>query len=164
MKDTIVVDSINELSDLSRKLNQKSDALNAAIASINQKLAKLNFGLEVSLEQAPIECSDFSTTESQLDDRPIDPIADATLLGYCHVEDEWQLAVKDVTLHTRTDDFGSTYNEATDSMPPRPLLKASRQLRFKSANEIPDLLDRIKTAATVLLNGIERAKKAASKL
>ncbi len=164
MKDTVVVDSINELSDLSRKLNEKSDALNAAISSINKKLARLNFGVEVWLEQSPIECGDFDTTDSEIEDRPTDPTANAELLGYCYVEDAWQLAVKNVTLHLRADQFGHTYNEATDSLQPRPLLKASRQLRFKSASEIPQLLDRIKDEATLLLEGIEKAEKAASKL
>jgi hypothetical protein len=162
MKDTIVVDSINELSDLSRKLNQKSDALNATISSINQKLAKLNFGVEAWVEDFPIECDDFSTTT--FDGEPKEPEASAILLGYCYVEDGWQLAVKDVTLHLRSGDFGHTYNEATDSMRPRPLLKASRELRFKAASVIPALLDEIKAAAAVLLNGIEKAEKAASKL
>jgi hypothetical protein len=164
MKDIPVVDDINELSDLSRKLNEKSDALNAAISSINKKLAKLNFGVEVWLEQSPIECGDFDTNTSEIEDRLTDPTADATLLGYCHVEDAWQLAVKYVTLHARKDKLGRVYNEATDSLQPRPLLKASRQLRFKSASEIPQILDRIKDEATLLLEGIEKAEKTASKL
>jgi hypothetical protein len=41
-----MVDTIKELAELSRKLNQKSDTLNATIISINDKLAKLNLGVE----------------------------------------------------------------------------------------------------------------------
>jgi hypothetical protein len=164
MKDTLVVDNINELSDLSRKLNEKSDALNAAISSVNKKLVSLNFGVEVWLEESPIECGDFDTADSEIENGQTDLTTDATLLGYCYVEDAWQLAVKYVTLHTRKDKLGRAYNEVTDSLQPRPLLKASRQLRFKSASEIPQLLDRIKDEATLLLEGIEKAEKAASKL
>ena len=139
-----MVDTVNELYSIALKLNQKSDQLNALITSINAKLAKLNFGIEVWLKSHPIK---------------EDGDAKA-FLGYYKVKDEWQLSVWD------PDDA----LESGDIPSPRlsgnlwPLTAASRELRLLAMPLIPKLLDRIKDRAEELLTGLEAAEKAAESL
>jgi hypothetical protein len=157
-----MVDTISELSDLSRKLNQQSDKLNAVISSINSKLGRLNLGIEVWLTNRPIMEDDLE----DLDDRgqPTDPYFDATVLGYCRVGDEWQLAVEDIVKVIKYDEVGEQYTIVKNPTSLRPLLRATREVRAQAMALIPTLLDSIKVEATDLLGSIERAEKAAEKL
>jgi hypothetical protein len=158
-----MVDTIQELSDLSRKLNQKSDQLNALISSMNRKLAQLNFGVEVWLEDDPIAASDYEDWDSDNDCR-MSPERGATLLGYCDADDGWQLAVRATTLVTKYDKYGRDYEEAKNSQEATPLLKAPRKIRVQAMRLIPALLDVLRDKAAELLENIEKAEKAAEKL
>jgi hypothetical protein len=159
-----VVDTIKELSDLSRKLNQKSDALNDFINSINDKLAKLNIGVEAWLENSPIEPTD--PYFGDLDEDEKWPLVDGTLLGYARVDDEYQLAVKEATL-AEFDSKGfihPDYYEITKSWNLRPLLSANRNIRVHAMDLVPSLLDEVKQEATRLLHSIQKVEKAAENL
>src|SRR5690349_4958742 len=87
-----MVDSIQELSELSRKLNQKSDTLNETIASLNQNLTKLNIGVEAWVGN--IQEGDPWYREDDDDQRF--PMHEETWLGYYRFERGWELAVKTV--------------------------------------------------------------------
>ena len=63
-----MVDTIKELSGLSRKLNQKSDTLNSVISSINEKLTKLNLGVDAWLLD-PIDADDPYCREDDEDEK-----------------------------------------------------------------------------------------------
>ena len=164
MEESLVVDSINELSSLSLKLNQKSDKLNELISSINAKLEKLNFGVEVWLADSPIEPSDpyFKADDENEKWGQVD----GTLLGYARVDDEYQFAIKEATLveYDSKGFFHPDYYEITKSWNLRPLLKANRNIRVRAMDLLQCLLDEVKQEATGLLNTIEKAEKAASKL
>jgi len=152
-----VVDTINELSNLAKKLNKKSDTLNATITTINGKLAKLNLGTEVWM---PMEEGDPYYRES--DDEERFPMREETWLGYCKVNDEWELALKEVTVGT--DDQGERFADVLKSDPVRPLLQSSRENRVGAMKLIPRLLDAIEREAKYLLDTIDEAEKAAEKL
>ena len=159
-----VVHSIQELSELSRKLNQKSDQLNTLISSVNEKLSKLNLGVEAWLIDAPIITSDYDDWDYENDCR-MEPEREASLLGYCEVEGAWQLAVRDVTLVEKQSQYdGHNYEEAKNSRRTTPFLKASRNIRVQAMRLIPALLDLLKASADRLVKGIEEAEKAAEKL
>ena len=159
-----MVDTINELSDLSRKLNQKSDKLNQVIVSINEKLAKLNIGVEAWFENSPIEPTDPYFADG--DDEEKWSMIDGTLLGYARVDDEFRLAVKGATLveFDTKGSFHPDYYEITKSWNLRPLLDANRNIRAQAAEMLPRLLEVIKTKAEQLLRSIENAEKAAENL
>lgn len=157
-----MVDTIKELSDLSHKLNQKSDKLNVLISSMNEKLAAFNFGVEAWLID-PITAGDPNDWDMERGCQT-DPERDATLLGYCKVEDQWQLATQRTTLVEKTDERGETYEQAKNSMAAAPLLKASREVRAKAMRLIPRLLDLLKDEAVDLLASIEDAEKAVKRL
>ena len=157
-----MLDTIKELSDLSRTLNQKSDTLNDVITSINDKLANLNLGVEAWLMD-PIEGDDPYAHDE--DDKGKFPKRDATLLGYCKFDDAWILATKRATLVTKYNSYSGEMDEEIESVHHvAPLLDSSRCIRAKAMRLIPDLLDVIKVKARALLNAIEEAERTAAKL
>jgi hypothetical protein len=158
-----MVNSLNELSDLSRKLNQKSDKTNSIITTINKKLAVLNFGLEVWLKHPTIKSGDFESVYSgQIDRLPRQ--RSVVYLGYCNVEDGWQLAAKSGLLVEDWDkEAEETYTELTE-VEYQPLLRAPREVRVGALPLVPRLLDEIKLKAESLLKAIDEAEKAANAL
>lgn len=176
-----VVDTINELSDLSRKLNQKSDQINLIIESINQKLAALNFGVEVwldhDLDRDPIIVGD--TMDVDDDGNPMNSVCSITLLGFCKVSERielnkqtkrpekkavWELALKHAERKERPDGFGDFSYELKNAKHPKRLLNASREERLAALEAIPRLLSKLKSEGERLLNVIEDAEKAADAL
>jgi hypothetical protein len=158
-----MVETISALSDLSSKLNQKSNNLNKLFASVNDRLSEMNFGTEVWLLDDPIEATDPNDWDDDAGMRT-EPWRDATLLGYCEIEDEWQLAVKDTVLVDKISRQGHSYQEVRNSRQPIPLLKSSRIIRMKAASLIPSLLDEIKSETQRLLKSLDEAEAAAKKL
>jgi hypothetical protein len=155
-----MVDTIKELSDLSRKLNQKSDTLNAVITSINEKLAKLNLGVEAWLEHQPFEMSEV---KHRPDEQQCDVMyQEGKVLGYCRISGTWQLALK--TCWYDIVDEGCEVEPTSLLNSEESLLKASRLIRIKALELLPQLLDQIKAGAQKMLGGIESAEKAAKKL
>lgn len=161
-----MVDSISELSDLSRKLNQKSDQTNSIVTNINKKLAALNLGVEVWLDQYErdeLKADNYRKVYAgQLD--PLSREKEVIYLGYSNVEDQWQLAVKEGTLVESFDQDNHENTLELIDVGRRPLLKASRRVRVKALPLVPRLLDLIKLEASKMLEQIEAAEKAAEKL
>ncbi len=156
-----MVDTITELSSLSKKLNKDSNKLNSIISSINESLAKLNLGLEVWLT-TPVVSDDWKDYDDTSD--RVAPWCEATILGYTRVEDQWQLTVQEATLVKLDDRYGNEYNEAKNSRTPIPLLKASREVRLNAMSLLPMLLDELKRRGEELLQEIAKAEQAAEKL
>jgi hypothetical protein len=140
-----MVDTINELSSIALKLNQKSDQLNALITSINENLARLNFGIEVWLESHPVKENGNAKA----------------FLGYCKSKDEWQLAIWDPNDALELEDRPSVRLAGSNVWP---LAEVSRELRLLAMPLIPKLLDGIKEKAEDLLKGLEAAERAAESL
>jgi hypothetical protein len=154
---TQMVDTINELAGLSKKLNQKSDTLNTTITSVNNKLEEL--GLFVQAWVGSIEEGDPFYHED--DDQNKFPMHLETWLGYYRFERGWELAVKTVT---RQETHNYNEEKTIEASTPLPLLNASRDIRAKAMDLIPELLDAIKEKAEKLLKSIDKAEKAAQSL
>jgi hypothetical protein len=156
-----MVRALNGLAAISAQLNEKSDHLNKTIAKFNEKLTALNLGIEAWLTDRPLKQAEFR-------DRSTATVgwrsAEAFLLGYARVEDEWQLAFKQATLNEYHEDDGREWTEVSDSSTPIPLLKASRPIRMKAMGALESLLIKIQTEASIMLSGIEAAEDAAEKL
>jgi hypothetical protein len=158
-----VVDTINELSVLSRKLNQKSDKTNSIISTINKKLNALNFGLEVWLDDPAIVTGDLQRVHAgQMD--PLPRQKPVTYLGYYDTSDGWQLGTKCGFLLEEWDkDSEQVVTELTE-VEYQPLLKEAREVRVGALPLVPRLLDEIKSRAESLLKAIDEAERAAEKL
>lgn len=151
--------NLSELTPLAKKLNEKSDELNTVISTINKKLNALNLGIEV-WTSTPIQSGDY---EYDHETEPPLRYREVVYLGYAEVGNEWELAVKEVILETRQDDYG---RECEDAANPtiRSLISASRHLRTAAMDELPDLLDELKRKAEKLISSIDAGKKAAESL
>ncbi len=143
-----MIDTFDELSDLSRKLNQASDRINSTISTINSKLNRLNLGVEVWLEHATIKSTDW----------------EAFNIGYCEIEGEWQLAVRRSTCEPNS--YGPIEDVPSEAIEVdyRPLLKAGRGLRLDALSLIPKLVDEIKQRVESLLKEIAEVENSAEKL
>jgi hypothetical protein len=152
-----VVDTINELSDLASKLNEKSDTLNQAIKSMNEMLQRLNLGVEAWVADPVLSVEDSYYRDN--DDEQKWPIHRETWLGYSKGPFEtWQLVTKDVTLDHNDEVISSDGHCA--------LLSSPRPIRARAMKLFPRLLDEIKSEAESVLNdvdeGVEAAHKAAA--
>jgi len=157
-----VVDTINELSDLSRKLNEKSDKTNSVITKINKKLSALNLGLEVWLEWDLENDNYHKVYQGQIGLLPRQK--SVTYVGYCNVETGWQLATKTGQLIEDYDkDSEEVFTELTE-VNFKPLLKEARETRVKALPLVPRLLDRVKQQAESLIKSIDEAESVAEKL
>ena len=154
-----MVDNIAELSEVSRKLNQKSDTLRTTIISLNEKLASLKLGVEAWLANSPIERSD-PYYDHERDEHASFPLHNETWLGYCRFENElgWALAVKSVVLQLMND---RNQEHKIVEAQTKPLLDATRQVRLEAMRLVPELLDTVKKRAEDLLESIDRAENAA---
>lgn len=151
--------NLSELAPLAKNLNDKSNELNSIISTTNEKLDALNLGVEV-WTPTPIVSGDYEYDQGA---RPPQRYREAVYLGYAEVEGKWQLAVKEATLETKSDDFRREYEVAANTQV-RPLSSASRRIRTTAMAEIPRLLDQLKHAAEELISAIDAGKKAAESL
>jgi len=132
-----MVDTISELADLSHQLNADSDAVNSTITTINKKLRSLNLGIEAWLNSPLLEPLPGDQSRDSI----------GPFLGYCSVEDDWQLAIREKPQDWHGDLLRS------------PLLKASRETRIAALQYIPAVVSQLKNEAQRVLTAIREAKQ-----
>jgi hypothetical protein len=112
-------------------------------------------GIEVWISY-PIEIGDY---EYEVDTEPPLRYRKAVYLGYAQVDDQWQLAIEEVSLETKDNGFEEATNPEVSS-----LSSASRGLRIAAMDTLPKVLDELKGKAESLNNSIDAGKKAAESL
>ena len=148
--------AIAELTDLAKQLNLQSNNLNRYITALNDQLASLNLGLEY-WDSEPIESTGERYDSSVSPPRKFEV---DTFLGYCELEDEWQLAIK----HTTTDHEWNRDDQMENLVQEdeyTPLLKASRDIRLKATEGFDGFLTGLIAHTKAQLAKIQRAEKAA---
>ena len=85
------------------------------------------------------------------------------VLGYAKLEDAWQLAIKEEKIIYQWNDDAREEEEVSEESY-RPLLKASRDVRLRALEQLPQLLDALKRQGEAVLKTIARAQKAAEAL
>ncbi len=170
------MDSFKELAQVAEQLNQKSNQINLTISSINDKFRAMNLGTEVWLEDRPLISGDdqlwrlasltgedSEPTDVSEEDGETFHTSNQTWLGYCKVENLWQLAVRNQEVlppGVRALDG----KHIVDITLPVPLLKATRDLRLEALELLPMLVEKMKNRAEQLIAGIEKASALAAKL
>jgi hypothetical protein len=155
---------IAELAPIATKLNRKSDQINRTIATINQKLAKMNLGIEVWLD-TPLSAEKGDEDNVglakpwQLDDNGI-RCREAFYLGYGRLGDTWELLAKEVVEEERTDGTIVTVGEPRRAS----VLKGTRNARLAALEQLPALMDALKAEGGRLLKLIDDAEKTAQSL
>jgi hypothetical protein len=137
-----MVDAFGELSDLSRQLNSASNTINTTIEGINKRLRSLNLGIETWLDEPLVK------------PLPGNPTHDAIgpYLGFCDVEEQWQLAV-------RGSATGAYVTGWTGDLPRTPLTKASREVRIAAIEQVPWLFSRLNDEARRVLKAVHEARR-----
>jgi len=144
---------ISELTLLARKLNKKSDQVNRTLTTLNQKLTKLNVGVEIWLD------TPLPTEEKRIDDKGVCH-REAGYLGYSRRLGEWQLTVREV--NTDVQPNGDTVQTAP--LRYHSLLKCRRDARLAALVQVPRLLDALKAESERLLKSIDAAERTAQAL
>lgn len=131
---------LTELTDLSSRLNQESDALTNLITRFETALCDLKLGVSVSLEK-PIR------SETWLDEKNLVEGTTEIHLGFYKGDHGWGLYVWD-----------SFHGEAKPDTERR-LHDASREDRIAAVENFPTLLKTMKKRAEEVLSEIRRARK-----
>lgn len=149
-------ETLSQLSKLAKQLNADSDSVNAAIATFDEQLCEMNLGIEAWIQ--------IKDSGIKLDSQPGSrerKYQELTLLGFCKLEDHWQLAINDQTVsYLWNADQEEEYRATEDCY--RPLRKVSRNTRLAAIDYFDDLLEVLKIEATRKLARLGRAKKLAA--
>jgi len=151
-----------ELSASAKKLNRESDSLNDLIERLEATLQKINVGIEVWLDDAPLE------SETSEDEAPNDhelelyeKEIEERQLGFTKLNSGWRLAVRTATDKYLHDRFGNIENNSRQlrTADEVELASCSRDLRINALKRFPQLVAKMKQEADTALEAIERAKK-----
>jgi hypothetical protein len=149
----MVEKSMRELADVSLQLNSESNGINEAIVTLNNKLQKLNIGLEVWLDSPLIEPLPGDERQDGM----------GPFLGYCSVEEQWQLAIRAKPKPAAWGPVGSGVGGWVGDLPRTPLTKATREVRLAALPQLPFLVIKINQEAQRVLKAIQDAKALCSK-
>lgn len=139
---------LSSLEAKAARLNEASDTANQVLASIEQRIAKLNIGLEVWHSEAV----DEGDAEG---DVGLHQTISRTLqfLGFARVGGKWCLALKPVRIVEGFygGDLNCPYQNQFSAGPPIPLLGSSRKHRISALKVMPkflaELLQHVSTTA-----------------
>ncbi len=147
--------TLSQLSQLGKQLNSSSDSVNTAIDALNDELREINLGVRawVKIADSGLKWDSVRTQK----------YCYLTSLGFCRIEDQWQLAINEQRIDYVPDpDDRFEVNEVTED-DYTPLLRASRELRITAIEHFDELLDKLKTEADRTLAAVERAKELATR-
>jgi hypothetical protein len=142
-------DLFEELERSANELNEYADSINLSIKNTEERLAPMNIGVELFLEEPLLE-SDPEASQAADENGDIYVITEAyqDLLGFGKApEDGWCLLIKRVQVQDSHREGGN--DEVSHSETPLknyPLLQASRELRILALGRIPELLKALTTA------------------
>lgn len=131
------------------ELNQVSDSINETIKTIETRLVSANAGIECFLEQ-PLQESDperHGVTDANFDGHEWSDVY-RYLLGFGKAPgDGWRLLVKTVQSQTGYDHEADESYGSETALKTFPLLEASRELRIRAIELIPDLVEALRNEA-----------------
>lgn len=143
------MESLSSLSLLAGKLNQTTDIYMQSLTAVESRLREMNLGVETWLEISESIKSGSPECETSL----------RKLLGYAKLADGWSLAIKTVRVERRCwkNDAASPWENIYEQDPPKPLLKASRDLRIEAAEYVPRLLESLELRVKELIKSVIEA-------
>jgi len=154
--------SLASLSELASAFNSASDNLNKSIQKLNKQLAAMNIGLEFYLGDPSFDDGDdrpliASGKLYNNDTSPPSTYEVKKYLGWDKLGDEWQLAIKTVTVdHLWNDETREV--EPVSDLTYKTLLRSSRETRLKAVDSIDDL---IRGLESYVLENLQRVEKMA---
>jgi hypothetical protein len=140
-----------ELEEVSCKLGQKVNKLDAVILAVNKRLTLLGLVSEAWLDYSPIACIDFE--DRYQDGEKCGLQREVALLGCYQLGEHWELAVK---RGEQTDKY-----ELFNSYSLGSLTSQTMEFQMKALRLMPALLAEIKKQHDDILIGFEEAEAAA---
>lgn len=140
---------LQELSNLARTLNTETDTYIEALTQLENKLKRMNLGVEawVFLDETN-ESGNLKHGSSV-----------RTYLGFAKTSpDGWGFAVKKLRIEREVHN-GEEYEEAFQHEEAKLLLKSSRELRILAAQCIEALLRELRKRADEAIGALQRAQK-----
>jgi len=168
---------LKDLANLSERLNASTDQLNTELKAIEDRINTLSLGVEAWVTKYPLQ-EEFSNEWAALARNAL--VASAALglstrartaieLGYARFPEGWKLAVRTVTYQQTRRPTSIHWDEPLDTSgeiarEAKPLLRASRTLRTRAVDRIPDLVDALHTAGMQVADAVEKARKISDSL
>jgi hypothetical protein len=155
--------NLKDLTHLADKLNAESDRFNLSLEVIEDRLNALGIGISVRLDapSARMTETDWVDETNEGDGTPTGRrYFESTSLGYGRCGDQWGLLVHTLRQVETADGGLDIYEDE----PPKPLRRASRELRIKAVEHLEALIDKIRYEASEAVERIEKAKKIAESL
>jgi hypothetical protein len=146
-----------ELSNLAQTLNKETDSYTAALTHLENKLRKMNLGVE---GWVTVDETDFSGT-------PMRSSTMRTMLGFAKtVPDGWGIAVKEVRVERGfyEGDESCPWEMSYEEDQPKALLKSSRELRILASRRIEALLSELRDQARAAIKSLQEARKVAEQI
>ena len=148
--------NLAELSRLAEILNKETDTYTQSLTQLENKLNKLNLGIEAWVPLSESASSGSVDRQSQI----------RTLLGYAKTSEGWGFAIEDVRIERGyfEGDINCPWENHFEENPARLLLKSSRELRIKAASKIEELLEALKGRAEEVLPTLRQAIEVAKQI
>lgn len=144
--------SLRDLAALAAQLNERSDALNERIGSIEDQLAQAGVGVTLWLYEHLL---DRSTRDK-------DGEFTAWCLGYSKVDADWRVAVKRVNAREYSPElFGEPRVSIEDLDQTLPLLKAPRVVRLEAAPLLEELVQALAVKVQAFIETVDASLAAA---
>lgn len=166
---------LRQISEKVSRLNKSSDEINDMIVAFEEKLAKMNIGVEVWVSDPdenffdPNESFSLRTPVVREDEKdPKCRYINATLLGYQKLSGKWRIVAWSIAFSERPDPNDPRGEEVCQT----PLgggdiwalVDAPRECRITALKGMPLLFEAIENKVDELLRGIEEGKKHAEAL
>lgn len=158
-----------DLTALAPKLNEESDSLNPIFDAWQRKLAALNIGLEewvtISSEERSVRVDDEDALRRRRPEIPAfrELLNTKEVTGSIDTQFGWCggfLMIRQITYRgDLKDKLGDQRWEEITRDNPRLVQQVSRQVRIEALEQLPRLLERLKTAAESAVEKIQRAKR-----
>jgi hypothetical protein len=145
MSDVEFSSLLSELDKSANELNAGTETVNSVLASVETQLTKMNLGFEVWV---PDSLSSIQISEYGYED---------TELGLAKIGTDWSLAVR--VREGKRDPLSGDFDWYPLPIPGSTrLLDASRRVRIKALQHIPELLEALKSKADQAAATIKESK------
>jgi hypothetical protein len=152
---------LSSLSKVAEELNAASDAVTAALRSLEERLAKLKLGVEVLLE-VPLDVPVEITSSGDADGETTNYFGNQYFLGYGKIAGSWRLLVQRFNCvwpgveNENYIDAGGDFADEREPEERKPLLDSSRDIRLAAAARLEFLLAEIEEAARGRIESLKR--------
>jgi hypothetical protein len=148
----------NGLQVMARRLNELSNSILQTIKHIDMRLAPINAGIEVFLEEPLAHTNDGALFRLGYGKVP-DDVPDERIEIRCLDDNQWCLLIKLVQSPDREDGPDNVTSDREKPVKIYPLVQASRDLRILGLKRVPELVEALKVKVARCIHEIQKSTK-----